>query len=385
MLQIILQNEVLKSIRKDKISEAIFLLEEFIDENHFGKSKFSKNLTSIRRRLTDLEKTNSKNIISYEVYIRTKNKIVDDLLFLLDDVESLNSQNEKIISSELESTEIWIVIKGNFEEFNEEKQQDFLKKVRKALKQDNSIKIKQIKSGSIHILLKMPVESAIRFYKMIKTGKMSDLNILDSYFSLSRLNMSELKTSVNASAVSYWDIGFNCGVLGDEEFKNLFISKYRELHEEYIIKERDQLIRIEDNLYNQRKNLDNQLLNKTKNLNQLQKSILILKFILSDYQDFDNKNTNVILLHDDYLKELVEWKATQIDQQNFEIKNLEEEISEINFRIRENAKIINEYLLNLKQKNNRILSIIEEIEKGYAYGHTQKSVNKKKNNSTELP
>lgn len=381
MIQEMLQKEVLKSIRKGKIVEGIYLLEEFVDENNFIRSKFSRTLTSISRRLMDLERTNRKGLLDYEVYDRSKNRIVDDLLFLLDDVDSLNRNNREISSSEVQSTEIWVVVNGRLEEFNEEKQQDFLDKLGKALKVEDNVKIKQITSGSIHILLRLPIKKAVHLYKMIKEGKMQEMKIMDAYFGIEQSEIIETESVIFDKEITYEEIGFQLGLRGDEDYKNKFIERYKALYEENVKREEEQMKKIELNLNNQLDRLENRLKEKIANLNKQKKSISILEFMVFDSNNSESSDNEIQPNENQYLNNLISRKYDEIDRQSAAISQLEKRIESINAKLNNSAEIIDKDIASIKTENwkNKVVSIIEEIEKGFVYGYTQRRMNTEAN------
>jgi hypothetical protein len=382
MIHEMLQKEVIKSIRKGKIKEAIYILEEFIDENRFIRTKFSRALTSISRRLMDLEKTKGKGLIDYEVYDRSKSQLVDDLLFLLDDVDSLSRNDHEIKSTELQTTEIWVVVNGTLEEFDEQKQKDFLDKLGKALKVDDNIKIKQLNSGSVHILLRLPVKEAVRLHKMIKEGEMQDMRIMDAYFGIEQSEISKAEFIELKSEITYLEIGFQLGLRGEEEYKDKFIKKHIMLYEENVKREEEYVKRVESNLKNQLNRLETKLKEKLENLNQRRKSILILEFMMFDSNNIEGSNMELPSAENQYIDNLIDRKNNEVESLYDTIRDLEKRIEITSSKLNDVSEIANENVSGTKAEDLRSkgLYIAEEIEKGFVYGYTRRKINTAANN-----
>lgn len=378
MIHEMLQKEVLKSIRNDNVEEGIFLLEQFIDENGFIKTKFAKSLTSISRRLKELDRSKSLGVIDFELYALGKNKIVDSLLFLLDDVESLNNSNKPIHSSEITSTDIWVIIKGNYDDFNENQQQEVLSKIGKALKIDQNIQIKQIHPGSIRLLLNLPIRSAVKLFKMIKEGALEYLNIFDAYFNVQQsLGVIKNEPFNLAHEATYYEIGYKLGLLADEKFKDNFIGKYKTLYEENISKENKYRDAIEMNLNRQLEKLGYQQEKKIENLNRLKGSIYLLEFLLEDKRSYHNPDSGMNSNDLRLIEILIDRKYSEIKLQEESIKESQMRIDELNTRINFNVEILDNDTSSVKEGywKNKVLDKIEEIEKGFAHGYTQKIMN----------
>lgn len=370
-----LQREVLKSIRKDEIEEGIFLLEQFIEENDFIKTKFAKNLASISRRLKELDKSKSLGVISFDLYALEKNKIVDSLLILLDDVDCLDNSNKPIYSSEINSTDIWVVINGNYEDFNESQKQELLSKIGKALQIDQHIQIKQIYPGSIRLLLSLPVKSAIKLFKMIKEGALQSLDILDVYFNVEHSFESIKNAHLNFAADRiYYEIGYRLGFHYEESFKNNLIETYKKLYEESIWEEKHYKLKILNGLEIKLENLEGKLLKRIKNLNRLKSSSYLLEFFLEDTKRYYNSNSEVNSKDIGLITKLIDNKHREIDLQEISIQEIQERIDELNNRKDSYEKNLGEDLfIKRGYWENKLLKIIEEIEKGFSLGYVERN------------
>lgn len=365
MLHVLIQKDVIKKIRQDELGEAINLLEKFIDENNFTKYKFSNSLAIIRQRLTELNRLNSRGVFRYDDYTREKVKISSDLLILLDDVDSLSNQKKEIKFSEIDSTEIWIVLDEPFEDFDEKKQQDLLDKLSKVLKVGSNIKILQKYPGSVRLLLKMPVQAAVRLYRLFKEEDMTQLSISDVYFGARDVVIKDLETSPVDKEANYWDIGFQLGLIGDIEFKDALIERFQKIN---FRDEDSRDKKVKDFLYDRREMLRLTLRERRESLNRNRILMDLFELFLVSF----SSNNAEKQLDSIFLDNLLSSKQSELKTQVHEIKIIESKIEEIDL---EYKGFVESLTKKGSQINDKILSVIEDLEFGFALGYAEHKLN----------
>ena len=77
-----------------------------------------------------------------------------------------------------------------------------------------------------------------------------------------------------------------------------------------------------------------------------------------------------------YLLSLVKRQNDELDDQNRRIYDLQNRIDRINERLKYSTELIDKDISNLREEKwkNKVLKIVEDIEKGFAYGYTQRKI-----------
>lgn len=377
MIYEMLRKEVTYKLKEDKIREGIAEIDDFISKNELSRTNFSKSFITISRRYNEIERKDIQGLVNLESYSIFKNKIVVDILNFLAN-ESIRNEEKMKPPTEMNSMDIWLELKEDFEEFrkDENKVNAFLDRIQKLLQVDRKVKIRQMKPGSVWVLLNLPIKSAFQLYKKAKEGKLIDLNVTDAHFWLEKKKEKkfDLTTIQYDNQISYEELGFQLGLLDDESFKDNFIKKYRFLYEENIKKEDEQRVKIESNLYNQLESLEGKVHQQNINLNKLKKSISLLEFMLYDTQQ--EVKLNIESKENNYLTNLIEQRQSEIKEFSNTIKGLQTRIEIINEKLNEKTNFIDKDIANLAKEDwkNKVLKVIENIEKGFAHGYTKRKM-----------
>lgn len=372
MIYEMLRKEVTNKLKENEIKEGISLINNFISENGLTKSGFAQTFINIERRYNELSSKDIKGLINFEAASIFRSRIVDDILNLLTN-ENFKTEEKLKINTELGSIDIWVEIKDDFEEFrkDENKIKLFLDRIQKLLEIDNEVKIRQMKPGSVWILLNLPIKSAFKLFKQAKEGKLIDLNVVDAHFWIEskQKHTNDWMSIKFDKSVSYEELGFQFGLLGEEKVKNEFVDKYKSLYEEKIKIEREQRNKIESNLYRELENIQNKIDKKNFDIDRLRKSISILEFMTLETQIGTGYGSDSDSFENVFIKNNISNKTIQLNVMIKEVSGLQEMIVQLNHRL-------TEYITYDKGDwEYRVSNVVEEIERGFAYGLVTRKIN----------
>jgi hypothetical protein len=364
-----LQERVIDHLSHDLINEAIEMIDRFISKNSIRKtSKFAGAFFDIKGRFINLENQESAGILEERTAVVMRNRVRYDLRNFLVDQRPGNEEKMKF-PTEMNSMDVWVELKEDFEEYRRDPQklEVFLDRIQKLLLLDQEVKIRQIIPGSVLIHLHLPVRSALKLFKHARHGDLADLNVTDAHFWLEKpMEKEESVQSVSLKfdgQISYQEIGFQLGLKGDETFKDSFIKKYRSLYEEDIEKEIMQRNRIEGRI----KDYKGELM-------RLKSSLTLLEFMLIDSkQEFDPNSFNSPY-QNNYLNNLIEQKGGEINEINRSIDSLEKKLDSIGTTANADLSEMPTDEQSLDGRRNTILKVVEDIEKGFAYGYANRKL-----------
>lgn len=369
MIQII-KKSVCDLVSSDKIELAFEKLDEFLSNNELNLTSFGKRYILIKREYSELRNNRLKNTIFFETYSILKNRIADNLLMLITDLDELSKNNEKpILHNPFMNQDITITLQGSLAAFTDENKIKFVNALAELANIDQAIiSIKRIYWGSINIVLNMPVDAALKIYKLAKTGELDKLNVIDAKL------FEYTDKQVSYKNTSYEEVGFKLGLNGNEVAKDKLIESIQKLYEK-AKKDRISLNLEAEEHKNKQFNALNNVLKENLSKFTEQKNVLLQRLYLFEINKMINQSqselsdSNQTSNFKNPIEKEIEKIEKNIESTNADIKELSNEMKNNFGTDNSQTSIIQE-----SKKQEELHEIILNIEKGYAWGLAQSDI-----------